>query len=43
MPLTPVKPATPWTTVTDELMKDFDEFVQAASKITELLEEAPEI
>jgi hypothetical protein len=36
-----MKPATTWTT--DELMKDFDEFVQAASEITEFLERAPEI
>ena len=41
MPLTPAKPATVWTT--DELMKDFDEFVQMASGITEFLERAPEI
>ena len=39
MPLTQAKPATIWTT--DELMKDFDEFVQAASEITDFLEGAP--
>jgi hypothetical protein len=41
MPLATEEPATIWTT--DELMKDFDDFVQAASKITEFLEGAPEI
>lgn len=40
MPRTEEKSATTWTT--DELMKDFDEFVQAACEITEFLERAPE-
>ena len=40
MPHTEAKPATTWTT--DELMKDFDEFVQVAYEITEFLERAPE-
>ena len=39
MPLTQAKPATVWTT--DELMKDFDDFVKAASEITDFLEKAP--
>lgn len=39
MPRTAEKPATTWTT--DELMKDFDEFVQAAYDITGYLETAP--
>ena len=40
MPRTAEKPATTWTTA--ELMKDFDEFVQAAYDITSFLETAPE-
>ena len=41
MPLTQAKPATIWTT--EELMKDLDDFVQAAREITDFLERAPEL